>query len=278
MNQTDKKRVMIITGEASGDLHGGNLVKAIKAKEPSVSFTGIGGDGLRTQGVNILYDIKDLSVSGFTEVFSSLPSIFKALGMVKSFLEGSRPDLLIVIDFAEFNLRVATYAKKYNIPVVYYIPPKIWSWRTYRVKKIKERVDHVAVILPFEADFFNAHGVSARYVGNPLLDDYPQPVPWENKPTAPVIGLLPGSRKSEITQHLPILLDAAQLIQKKIKDATFMLSLAPSADRNYVEGLVASHGGNISIELVSDNVRSIFDKATFLVAASGTVTLEATLA
>ncbi len=278
MHWKDEKKVMIIAGEASGDLHAGNLVKAVKEKTTSVSFAGVGGDRLRDQGVDILYDIKYLSVSGVTEVFSVLPSVFKALGVVKSRLKENRPDLLILIDFAEFNLKVAAYAREYRIPVLYYIPPKVWASRAGRINKIRERVDHVAVILPFEADFFNMQNVPATYVGNPLLDDYPEPFNWQYNAGAPVVGLLPGSRKSEIAYHTPILVDAARRIKSEIPDVTFLMSLAPSADRDRVQQQIDSCGEPLPVELVSGSVRSIFERATFLVAASGTVTLEAALA
>lgn len=273
-----QKCVMIIAGEASGDHHGANLVKAMRLKDPSLFFCGIGGEGLEGEGVKLFFNISDLSVMGITEVVSKLPVVWQALGTAKAILKNLRPDLLILIDFADFNLRAAAAAKKYDIPVLYYIPPKVWAWRTGRIDIIKERVDQLAVILPFEADFFRQHGLSATYTGNPLMDDDPQVASPIKPGGRPVIGLLPGSRKKEITRLLPALLDAALLIHKKITEVRFMVSLAPSVDRTLVEDILDAHADKGLFELAEGGVGSIFDQASFLVAASGTVTLEAALA
>ncbi len=273
-----QKCVMMIAGEASGDLHGASLVKAMRLKDPSLFFCGIGGDGLKSEGVKLFFNISDLSVMGITEVISKLPVIRRALGAAKTLLKDLRPDLLILIDFADFNLRVAATAKKYKIPVLYYIPPKVWAWRAGRVNIIKERVDQLAVILPFEADFFKRHGISATYTGNPLMDDIPGLPNHITSEGSPVIGLLPGSRKKEITRLLPVLLNAGRLIHREITDVRFMVSLAPSVDRNLVEGFLAPHKETGLFELVDGGVGKIFSRASFLVAASGTVTLEAALA
>jgi lipid-A-disaccharide synthase len=273
-----QKCVMIIAGEASGDHHGANLVKAMRMKDPTLFFCGIGGDGLEGQGVKLFFNIADLSVMGITEVVAKLPVIRQAMGAAKALLKNLKPDLLILIDFAEFNLRVAAAAKKHDIPVLYYIPPKVWAWRTGRVNTIKERVDQLAVILPFEAEFFRRHGLSATYTGNPLMDDDPQVMNQPDPGERPVIGLLPGSRKKEITRLLPVLMDAARLIKERITDARFMISLAPSVDRTLFEGILNAHPAKGLFEIVDSGVGKIFAHASFLVAASGTVTLQAALA
>jgi lipid-A-disaccharide synthase len=283
MNQADSKKcVMIIAGEDSGDLHGSNLVKAMNSKEGALAFYGIGGEKLKNVGLQILFPSSELSVMGITEVFSKLPAIFKALGIVKKFLKSQKPDLLILIDFADFNLRVAKIAKKFGVPVLYYIPPKAWAWRPGRVKKIRERTDHLAVIFPFEADFFLGQGLSVSYIGHPLLDNdaikNETDIKGDRNGKVRVIGLLPGSRKKEIIRHLPVMLDAAGLIRRKIGEVRFLVSLAPSADRTYMEGVVKNHPEANYMEFVAGGVNKVFDRADFLVAASGTVTLEAALA
>jgi len=283
MNQADNKKcVMIIAGEDSGDLHGSNLVKAMKSKEGSLVFSGIGGEKLKNAGLQILFPSSELSVMGITEVFSKLPAIFKALGIVKKYLKSQKPDILILIDFADFNLQAAKAAKKIGVPVLYYIPPKAWAWRSGRVKKIRERTDHLAVILPFEADFFKEHGLPVSFVGHPLLDSDTGMnetfTKRDQNETERIIGLLPGSRKTEIIRHLPVMLDAAGLIRRRIGEARFLVSVSPSADRSYMEGVVNSHSEASYIEFVSGGVNNVFDRADFLVAASGTVTLEAALA
>ncbi len=283
MNQAEhKKCVLIISGEDSGDLHGSNLVKAMKSKDGSLRFYGVGGKKLKEAGLQILFPSSELSVMGITEVFSKLPAIFKALGIVKKFLRSRKPDILILIDFADFNLQVAKEAKKIGVPVLYYIPPKAWAWRSGRVKKIRERTDHLAVILPFEADFFQSHGLPVSFIGHPLLDNYPLMneafVKKDQNAGERIIGLLPGSRKKEIIRHLPVMLDTAGLIRRRIGKVRFLVSLAPSADRIYMEGVVKNHPEAPYVEFVTGGVNNVFDRADFLVAASGTVTLEAALA
>ena len=161
---------MIIAGEASGDQHGKMLVKCMQAMDPCLAFKGIGGSGMQAAGVHVFYPASELAVVGLTEVLSKLKAIFKGLRRAKHFLENWRPDLLILIDFPDFNFRVAAAANKLGIPILYYISPQIWAWRTGRVRKIKKMIDHMAVILPFEEGFYREYGVPVTYVGHPLLD------------------------------------------------------------------------------------------------------------
>ncbi len=272
---------MMIAGEDSGDLHGSNLIHELKKQVHSLFLCGIGGEKMKEAGLRVLFHSSELSVIGITEVVSKLPTILKALGIAKKIVTNLKPDLLILIDFADFNLRVAKAAKKVGVPVLYYIPPKVWAWRSGRVKKIRERTDHLAVILPFEADFFQQHGLPATFIGNPLLDipdAEPENIREEEGKQGTIIGLLPGSRRSEIWKMLPILLDTAKMIRVRIPDARFLVSLAPSADRVFFETMIQNHPEAAHMELVSKPVNHIFRQADFLVAASGTVTLEAALA
>jgi len=163
-------KVMIIAGEASGDLHGANLVRAMLAARPELTFSGMGGKELIAAGVDVLFDAKKIAVVGIAEVFSHLPDIFAARKILRRALKDEHPALLILIDFPDFNLMLAKYAKKLGIPVFYYISPQVWAWRSGRVKTIRERVDRIGVILPFEEDFFRSRGLAADYVGHPLLD------------------------------------------------------------------------------------------------------------
>ncbi len=282
MKKTNNKSVMIIAGEASGDLHGAKLVNAMREKNPALSFCGIGGQALRDAGVKILVDASELSVVGITEVFSKIPGIFKGISAAKSCLRNLRPDLLILIDFPDFNLRIAATAKRLGISVLYYISPQIWAWRSGRVKKIGRLVDHMAVILPFEASFYRRHKIPVTFVGHPLLDtkSFPQkPVPPSDASDARYIGLLPGSRDGEVAKHLPVMLEAAQLLSKQHSDLKFMISLAPSADRQVIEDSITSHFSlPISHFSFTTGSREIFAKCSFAIAASGTVTLETAIA
>lgn len=271
---------MIVTGEASGDLHGAGLVKAIMDKGEDLFFFGIGGRHLRNAGVKVYVDSAELSVVGITEVFSKIPKLYRSNVLAKKLLSHLAPDLLILIDFPDFNLMIARFAKKLGIPVLYYISPQIWAWRKKRVNKIKRRVDHVAVILPFEEKFYHAHGVPATFVGHPLLDTYNQVPEDAHAPhhfDAPVIGLLPGSRDREIARHLPLMLEAAQKLSERDKRLRFVVSLAPSANRHQIAQLVRQYPLKAAIQLTDEPVEKVFKKTTVVVAASGTVTLEAAL-
>ena len=212
---TNQFCVAILAGEASGDQHGARLVSAMQKKNPALFFCGMGGDALRQAGVRIVMEASELTVVGITEVFAKIPAILKGMAKIKKLLKSLRPDLLILIDFPDFNLHIAAVAKKLDIPVLYYISPQIWAWRQGRVKRIGKLVDHMAVILPFEQRFYKEHNVPVTFVGHPLLDtDLPAAGPVLNaEPDGPtVIGLVPGSRDNEIIRHLPVMLDTADLL------------------------------------------------------------------
>ena len=272
--------VAIIAGEASGDQHGAKLITAMQAQKPALFFCGIGGPELRQAGVRILVDASELTVVGITEVFAKLRGILKGMGTIKKALKSLKPDLLILIDFPDFNLHIAATAKKLGIPVLYYISPQIWAWRRSRVKRIKRLVDHMAVILPFEQQFYAEHNVPATFVGHPLLDGaLPkiQPAPAAGVDGQTTIGLVPGSRENEIIRHLPVMLDTADILKDRLKRATFIISHAPSVERKQIEAIVADHPCRMDVEIISDGVEAVFERSDMLVAASGTVTLQAAL-
>ncbi len=276
----DQPLVAIIAGEASGDLHGSKLVRAMQSRHPGLVFVGIGGPALRLSGVRILMDASELAVVGITEVFSKLPRIFRGMGIIKKLLKSVRPDLLILIDFPDFNLHVAAVAKKLGIPVLYYISPQVWAWRPGRVKRIGRLVDRMAVILPFEERFYQQHQVPVTYVGHPLLDErLPPPEHLLQKKSAgpPVIGLLPGSRDKEINNHLPVMLDAANILKERVKHATFVISHAPAVKRGQIEAIVRAHRFQVDATILSGGVESVFEHSDVVVAASGTVTLQAAI-
>jgi lipid-A-disaccharide synthase len=277
---SEKKCIMIIAGETSGDIHGAKLVSAMRKRNNGLFFCGIGGRALGEAGVKLLMDASEIAVVGITEVFSKIPNILKGLRVVKKALKTLRPDLLILIDFPDFNLHLASSAKKLGIPVLYYISPKVWAWRSGRVKRIGELVDHLAVILPFEEDFYRSHAIPVTFVGHPLLDTLTSP---QNKTLNgrtkdnPVVGFLPGSRDGEIARHLPIMINAARILHRKIDYVKFLISLAPEVKRTYVEGIIKKHKIAFAFELVADSSEKVFERSTLVVAASGTVTLEAAI-
>lgn len=277
MSSALPKRVMIIAGEASGDQHGAKVVTALREKHPGISFTGIGGPAMRRAGVHILMDANELAVVGITEIFAKGASLLRGLSTAKKSLRQLAPDLLILIDFPDFNLHVAAAAKKAGVPVLYYISPQVWAWRSGRAKKIRRRVDHMAVILPFEADFYHRFQVPVTFVGHPLLDDVSASLS-ETAGSTPTIGLLPGSRDKEVIRLLPEMLDAAAILKQIIPDVRYLLSRAPSVKAELFEDIMSRHGTDVEFEIEPGGVEPIFRRSTLLVAASGTVTLEAAMA
>jgi len=271
---------MVIAGEASGDLHGSKLVRAMREKNNSLFFCGIGGQALKDAGVRILVDATELAVVGLTEVFSKMPNLFRGMSVAKRLLKSLRPDLLILIDFPDFNLHVAAAAKKLDIPVLYYISPQIWAWRPGRVKKIRKLVDHMAVILPFEKDIFRKHQVQVTFVGHPLLDTHlfneesAKKAKTENILT---IGLLPGSRDREIARLLPVMIDSARILLELNPNFKFIISVAPSVEKEYIKGIIKNCGNISDFELVTDPVERVLRRCRLAVVASGTVTLEAAI-
>ena len=271
---------MIIACEASGDLHGGKLARAIKNQASNAFLFGVGGKAMQTEGVRILVHSKTLSVMGITEVLSKLPMIYRAMTTVKKALSRLKPDLLILIDSPDFNFHVAAAAKKLGIPVLYYISPQIWAWRQNRVHKIKRLVDHMAVILPFEAAFYRKHRVPVTFVGHPLLDGIlpvPDRLPAPTRLKEPVIGLIPGSREKEVTTLLPVMLEAAKIIHRFLPTSRFMVSCAESMDADAVVDIVDQYASTLDVEIVNGSITQVFKQSRMLVAASGTVTLEAAL-
>ena len=271
---------MIIAGETSGDLHGAKLVKAMQKRDKGLFFCGIGGQALRETGVNILIDAREISVVGITEVFSKIPNILRSLRMVKKTFKTMRPDLLILIDFPDFNLHVAASAKKMGIPILYYISPQIWAWRPGRVKKIGKLVDHMAVILPFEEGFYRKHKIPVTFVGHPLLENsLPTKQRIKNKwmDDITAVGLLPGSRHGEVERHLPVMIDAARILLKKIETIKFIISLSPDVEENHVKEIIKKHKGEAEFEIAAGDVREVFERSKVVMAASGTVTLESAI-
>ncbi len=273
-------KIMIVAGEASGDLHGAKLAEAIKKEAPRVFLFGVGGPGMRAQGVDIVVDINRLSVMGITEVVSKLPTIYQSLSTVKKAIRRLKPDLVVTIDFPDFNFQVATFAKSLNIPVLYYISPQIWAWRQGRVKKIKRMVDHMAVIFPFEAAFYRKHKVPVTFVGHPFLDrrvSVPLPPSESDLKAHPVIGLLPGSREKEASSLLPTMVDACRPISRALTGARFLVSRAHSIEPRLIQDIIEHHGQGLDLEVIDGPVEQVITNSHLIVAASGTVTLEAAL-
>jgi lipid-A-disaccharide synthase len=276
-------RIMIVTGEASGDLHGAHLLRALQAKVPDLEVCGMGGAELASLGVEILYDAAKVSVVGIFEVFAHLQDITSAQRILRRRLVSHRPDILILIDLPDFNLLLAKKAKQFGIPVFYYISPQVWAWRSGRVKTLRDRVDKIGVILPFEEEFFRRRGVDAEYVGHPLLDTVATSVGKEQfcatqqiPMDARCIGLFPGSRKREVASLLPIFLEAGRILQcRTTEKLVFLIPQASTiTSRDLDEAGIGDAGKLLDIRIVRDERYDLMANCAAVVAASGTVTLE----
>ena len=273
------KKILIVTGETSGDHHGAKVIKELRKLHPSISVSGIGGDELKKTGTELLYHSRYLSVIGIIEVLARTPHIFRAFQAVKRQIKTAPPDLLILIDYPDFNLRVAKIAYKKKVPVLYYISPQIWAWRRGRAKKIARIVDSMAVIFPFETKFYEEVGLPVRFVGHPLLDrEVKQKSPQKEiiaikqNSGNPVIGLLPGSRKGEIQKLLPIMLKTADIIKRKLPRVQFIIPLAPGIQRDFINPMLAQR--EIEFRITTDRFYETLEACDMAIVASGTATLE----
>ncbi|HYA14657.1 MAG TPA: lipid-A-disaccharide synthase [Syntrophales bacterium] len=279
---SNKKQIMIVAGEASGDLHGGNLVQAMHRIDQSIRFYGVGGRKLREAGVELLADSADMAVVGLTEVISKLGMILKVMAQLKESMRKNRPDLVILIDYPDFNLSLAKAAKKYGIKVFYYISPQVWAWRKGRIGQIKKTVDKMVVILPFEVNLYNEAGVNAEFVGHPLLDvigtKYSRKeamLKFGLEDGVTTVGILPGSRQSEVTRLLPEMLRAAEIIEKKLRPVQFVLPLADTLDFAFISQIISQYP--IRVEVIRNEVYDVIACADIAIVASGTATLETAL-
>ena len=274
--------LMIVAGEPSGDLHASHVATALKARCPDISLIGMGGDMMEKAGVSLDIHIRDSAIMGITEVLSVLPMFLKKQAALKKRLRQQRPDALLLVDFAEFNMPLAKFAQREGIPVVYYIPPKAWAWRAGRAKKLAKRVNVVAAIFPFEAEFYRNAGARVEFVGHPLVDfaqtDLTVTQARETlglKNGSPVIGLMPGSRRSEVQRLLPIMLQAAANVAKVHGDAEWILPLAPGLSQEQITDCYTGIAGVPPIKILHNATYTAMRAATLMLITSGTATLEA---
>ncbi|GAK61155.1 lipid-A-disaccharide synthase [Candidatus Vecturithrix granuli] len=271
------EHILIVAGEASGDLHGAHLVRALKQQSPQLEICGVGGSHLTTEGVTLLGSSDELAVVGVFEVVKKLKTVWRVYKQLSRYLNEHRPDVLILIDYPEFNLRLARVAHRLGLPIVYYISPQVWAWRSNRVKLIRRLVTKMIVIFPFEQAFYKSHGVDVEWVGHPLVESVR---PSQSKdvfcrqhelnPTQPIIGLLPGSRESEVERLLPMMLEAAQRIYAQKPEVQFVLPLAASLEQSALfQTALPSF-----VRLVRQQTYDAIHAADLVVTASGTVTVE----
>jgi len=267
--------IWISAGEASGDIHAASLLAALRAGEPGLAAVGMGGDALAAAGCDVRFPMRLISLVGLTEVLSGLPRILRLLCEVRRALVETRPRAVVLIDCPDFHFRVARMAKKLGIPVYYYVSPQVWAWRSGRVEFLRRFTRRVLCILPFEKDFYAARGMDVDYVGHPLMDQMPLAELDAIAPDADQLGLLPGSRRKEISALLPEFAAAALRLKKRLPGLKLALARAPGVDESFLRQFlppelpVTIHG--------PDERYAMMRKSRALLAASGTVTLEAAL-
>ena len=275
-------KYFIVAGEASGDLHGSNLMKALKEEDPAADFVFSGGDLMQAQGGRLIKHYRELAFMGFIPVLLNLRTILRNMKMCRAEIVKYQPDILILVDYPGFNLKIAKYVHTHTrIPVYYYISPKVWAWKEYRVRSFKKYVDRMFCILPFEVDFYKKHNYKVEYVGNPTVDavaEYMRNSEVDTKSLfyrenglaeKPVIALLAGSRRQEIKDNLPYMLDAI----KRYTDYQFIVAGAPGIEPDYYEQYVEGH----SCKVIFDQTYRLLKYADVALVTSGTATLETAL-
>ena len=282
--QQKPKNVVIVAGEASGDAHAARLVKELKKLDDSISFRGMGGDSLRAAGVDIFIDMAKISVVGFVEVVKKYSLIKAELNKLKQNIAEQPPDLLILVDFQEFNQRLAAYAKSINIKVLFYIGPQVWAWRPKRVYKMGRIVDHMAVIMPFEKELYDDANVPVTFTGHPLTDEVVRDKSRQQArellqiDDITTVGLFPGSRSGEISHILPILLESASLIREQQlrvnkKEVQFILPVANTIKADDLAPF-SSELEKLSVITIKDRFYDVAQSCDVILTASGTATLE----
>lgn len=263
----------LIAGEASGDLHGSNLIRQLKQLDTNAEIRCWGGDLMQEAGGQVVKHYRELAFMGFLEVVMNLRTILRNMDFCKQDIQAFQPDVLVLIDYPGFNLRIAEWGKKQGYRIVYYISPQVWAWKENRVKKIKQCVDRMVCILPFEQDFYRKWEYEAEYVGHPLVEviraakEKPADPPFSDKP---VIAVLPGSRKQEVSVKLPIMLTMA----KHFPGYQFVVAQAPSLDDDFMQGLIGEHS---NVSTVSGQTYALLRQAEAALVTSGTATLETAL-
>jgi lipid-A-disaccharide synthase len=264
----------IIAGEASGDLHGSNLIKEIKKLDAHADIRCWGGDLMQQAGATLVKHYRELAFMGFVEVIMNLRTIFKNLRFCKEDIQQFQPDAVILVDYPGFNLRIAEWAKQQGIKTIFYISPQVWAWKEGRVKKMKQTIDKMIVILPFEKDYFkDKWNWEVEYVGHPLvevIERYKSSAGSEQLAAKPIIALLPGSRKQEIMKKLPIMLEVAP----KFPEHQFIIAKAPSIDDDFYNELIKAYP---NVSWVNNRTYQLLSQSAAALVTSGTATLETAL-
>lgn len=283
MHPTSPLTVALLAGEHSGDLLGAGMMRALKAQHPDLRFIGVGGPLMKAEGLDSLVPMEDLAVMGIAEVVGRLPTLLRHRKQIVTTLLREQPAVFVGIDAPDFNLPIAKRLKAHGIPTMHYVSPSVWAWRQGRIKGIKQSVDHVLCLLPFEKDFYDAHQLPATFVGHPLADAIP--MQWDraqarqtlNLKDELTIALLPGSRSGEIARMGPAFLAAAQLFHERHPQAKFISPMISSARAEQFRALQQAIAPDLPLTLIDGQSRTAMAAADGLLLTSGTVTLEAML-
>lgn len=277
--QMDSRSILISAGEASGDLHGASLARALSDRVPGIRLFGLGGPQMAAAGVQCLAHASDVAVVGLTEIGRHLGAILRALRRIRQAIERERPAALVLIDFPEFNFRLGRAASRLGIPVVYYVAPQVWAWRRYRAREMARWLTKLLAVFPFEVPFYERFGVPVQLIGHPILDSLPCNLTREQArraleigPDEALVGLLPGSRHAEVQRMLPVMLNAAKIISRQRPAVSFRLALAPSVEFEQVRHLLTESPHPCPVE--KGATYQVMAAADLLLVASGTATLE----
>ena len=277
-----RPHVMILAGEASGDAHAAEFVEKLKQIQPDIKLSGMGGRDMREAGVELVYDSSNIAVVGLVEVITHWGEIKHAMNLIKQALDDTRPDLLVLVDYPEFNLKMAKHARELGIKVLFYISPQVWAWRPKRIHKIGRLIDHMAVIFKFETEYYRRANIPVSFVGNPLVDKVKSTQPVDVmrnrigvENAEKVVGLFPGSRNKEIANLLPLMLETAQSMIQRNPGLGFIMPVANTLDFEAIEQQCQQSG--LDIKLTRDDIYDVIPCCDAIISCSGTVTLEIAL-
>ncbi len=271
------KKILVIAGEASGDLHGAGVVRALKAQRPDLEIFGVGGDKMAAAGMDNIFHVRELAVMGFLEVLKHLPVLRAVEKTLAAVVAGKQPDVLLLIDYPGFNLRFARKVRRPGMKIVYYISPQVWAWNPGRVKKMQSLIDKMLVVFEFEREIYTRAGIDAEFVGHPILETVSEAQDrkgfcrrYDLDPAKPILGLFPGSRKQEIERIFPAMLGAARMLQAKL-GVQPVVGVSSLLDYEYVKGFIR---GDSPVRLLQNATHDVMQNADLAVVTSGTATLE----
>ncbi len=270
-------RIMIIAGEASGDLHGSGVVRELKRRDPNCVIFGIGGDKMKAEGMELIYHIREISVMGFWEVLQHIALLKSVEHTMNVLLKVKKPDVLLLIDYPGFNLRFAKTAHQHGIKIVYYISPQIWAWNPGRARKMKGVIDKMMIVFPFEEEIYRRQGIDVQFVGHPLLEVFTEPLGrkefskrFEFDQTKPLLGLFPGSRIQELERIFPSMLGAARILHNKI-GVQVAVGISSALKYEYVKSFIR---GDFPVQLIQHATHDVMKNSDVALVTSGTATLE----